>query len=39
VLSIVGNTTVENSAQLPKPPAPIKRAIIDYNHDVLAVEN
>jgi hypothetical protein len=38
-LSVTGNATVEKTVPPQKPPAPIKRAMIDYLHDVLAVEN
>jgi aminopeptidase N len=38
-ITMLGDGTLDKTVQLPKPPAPIKRAMIDYMHDVLAVEN
>jgi len=37
--SMTGSTTAEQTVQLPKPPAPIKRAMINYFYDVLSTEN
>ena len=34
-----GEKSVEKQLTMPKPPTPIKRLSIDYNHDVLAIEN
>jgi hypothetical protein len=39
VVTMFGNTTVEKTIPIGKPAVPIKRAMIDYMHDVLAVEN
>lgn len=36
---ITGNKTIEQTTQLPKLPAPIKRVLIDYYYDVLSTEN
>lgn len=36
---VVGNTTVDQTVPLPKTPAPVKRALINYNYDVLSTEN
>ncbi|MGD0629776.1 MAG: M1 family aminopeptidase [Terracidiphilus sp.] len=36
---MTGSTTAEQTIQLPKPPAPIKRATINYFYDVLSTEN
>jgi hypothetical protein len=36
---IVGDNTMEKTAQLPKLPAPIKRVLINYNYDVLCTDN
>jgi len=36
---IAGATSVEQTVQLPKMPAQVKRAVIDYNYDVLSTEN
>jgi len=38
-MAIKGNTTAEQTVPMAKPPVGIKRVMIDYNHDVLAVEN
>jgi hypothetical protein len=38
-ISIHGPTTVEQTVQLPKLPAPIKRVLINYNYDVLCTDN
>jgi hypothetical protein len=38
VVTMGGNSTTEKTIPLAKPPTPIKRAEIDYMHDVLAVE-
>ena len=34
-----GDTTLEQTVSLPKPPAPIKKVWINYNYDVLSLEN
>ena len=39
VVSIVGNSATEKEIPIAKPPSPIKRIMIDYLHDVLAIEN
>ena len=36
---INGNSSTEHTVQLPKPPAPIKKVWINYNYDVLSLEN
>jgi hypothetical protein len=38
-INITGSRTVEQTVQLPKFPTPVKRALINYNYDVLAIEN
>ena len=38
-VAILGNSAEEKAVQMAKPPAPIKRVMIDYMHDVLAIEN
>ena len=38
-LAVMGNTSAEQTVPIAKPPSPIKRVLIDYMHDVLAVEN
>jgi Peptidase family M1 domain len=38
-VSMYGNTSTEKTVQLGKPAVPVKRAVIDYMHDVLAIEN
>jgi hypothetical protein len=35
---MIGNSA-EKTVQMAKPPVPIKRVMIDYMHDVLAIEN
>ncbi|HWG21196.1 MAG TPA: M1 family aminopeptidase [Terracidiphilus sp.] len=37
--NITGDRTIEQSTQLPKMQTPLKRVLIDYNYDVLAIEN
>jgi hypothetical protein len=37
--TISGSSTVEQTVQLPKMPSPVKRALINYYYDVLAIEN
>jgi Peptidase family M1 domain len=34
-----GNSAADRTVQLPKPPAPIKKVWINYNYDVLSLEN
>jgi hypothetical protein len=34
-----GNSSTEREVPLARPPSPIKRVMIDYMHDVLAIEN
>jgi hypothetical protein len=36
---ITGDTTVDQTVQLPQMPAPIKKAVINYYYDVLCTEN
>jgi hypothetical protein len=36
---ITGNSTVENTFPLAKSPTPIKKVWINYNYDVLCLEN
>jgi hypothetical protein len=38
-VAIKGSDTVEQTLNLPKLPAPVKRALINYYYDVLATEN
>jgi Peptidase family M1 domain len=38
-VAILGNSAAEQTVPMSKPPAPIKRVMIDYMHDVLALEN
>jgi hypothetical protein len=38
-ITMAGNSNTEKSISLPKSAVPIKRAMIDYQNDVLAVEN
>lgn len=38
-IAIRGPVTVEQTVQLPKLPAPIKRVLINYNYDVLCTDN
>jgi hypothetical protein len=39
VVLMVGNSTTEKTISIGKSSVPIKRAMIDYLHDVLAIEN
>lgn len=39
VAAIGGNTTIEQTVPLPKTPSPVKRALINYNYDVLSTED
>jgi Peptidase family M1 domain len=34
-----GNSAADNIVQLPKPPVPVKKVWINYNYDVLSLEN
>jgi hypothetical protein len=36
---MVGPMTTDQTVQLPKPPSPVKRAMINYFYDVLSTEN
>jgi hypothetical protein len=36
---VVGNSTIEKTAQLPKLPSPVKRVVMNYFYDVLCTEN
>jgi aminopeptidase N len=36
---MVGSSTSEQTVQLPKTPSAVKRALINYNYDVLSTEN
>jgi len=38
-VTISGDTTVDQTVQLPKLPTPVKRAMINYFYDVLSTEN
>ncbi|MGB6695858.1 MAG: M1 family aminopeptidase [Terracidiphilus sp.] len=38
-LRIHGDNTLEQTVQVPKLPAPIKRVLINYNYDVLCTDN
>ena len=38
-ITVAGNSSVDQTAHLAKPPAPIKRALINYFYDVLCTEN
>ena len=38
-INITGSRTVEQTAQLPKFPTPVKRALINYYYDVLSIED
>ncbi len=38
-ITIVGDSAVEKHVPLPKLPAPVKRVSIDYDYDVLSIEN
>jgi hypothetical protein len=38
-VTITGDSTVDQTVQLPKLPAPLKRATINYFYDVLSTEN
>jgi hypothetical protein len=38
-VKITGDTTVDQTVQLPVLPAPVKRATINYYYDVLSIEN
>ncbi len=37
--TITGNSTIDQTVPLPKTPAPVKRAMINYNYDVLCTDN
>jgi aminopeptidase N len=39
VVTMIGNSTTEKTVSLGKSPTPLKRVLIDYMHDVLAIEN
>jgi len=36
---MTGNSAADRTVQLPKPPVPIKKVWINYNYDVLSLEN
>ena len=38
-INITGNKTIEKTVQLPKLPAPVKRALINHYYDVLSTDN
>jgi hypothetical protein len=38
-VTITGCKTIDQTVQVPKLPAPVKRVVINYYYDVLAVEN
>ncbi len=37
--TITGSRTIEQTVPLPKTPSPVKRVLINYNYDVLSIEN
>jgi hypothetical protein len=37
--SITGSSTLDQTVPLPKTPVPVKRALINYNYDVLSIDN
>jgi len=37
--TISGDSTIDQTVQMPKLASPLKRALINYNYDVLATEN
>lgn len=37
--AINGSSTIDQTMRLPKLPSPVKQALINYNYDVLAIEN
>ena len=37
-VSVKGNTVIERTVSIGKPPSPVKKVMIDYNYDVLAIE-
>ena len=37
--AIIGSSSLEQTVPLPKTPSPVKRALIDYNYDVLSTDN
>ncbi len=37
-VNITGNKTIEQTVQLPSMPFPVKRALINHNYDVLAID-
>ncbi len=37
--TITGSSSIDQTVALPKTPSPVKRVLINYNYDVLAVEN
>jgi hypothetical protein len=37
--NIVGSSSLDQTVRLPKTPSPVKRALINYNHDVLSIDN
>jgi hypothetical protein len=39
LILMVGDYSIEKNLQLPKSSSPIKRMMINYNYDVLAIEN
>jgi len=39
VVTMLGNQSMEKEIPIAKPPSPIKRVTIDYNNDVLAIED
>jgi hypothetical protein len=38
-VTITGCKTIDQTVQLPKLPAPVKRVVINYYYDVLSTEN
>lgn len=39
MIPMIGSTTFERTLSLPKYPSPVKRALVNYYYDVLAIEN
>jgi hypothetical protein len=37
--TIIGSSSLDQTVPLPKTPSPVKRALINYNYDVLSVDN
>ena len=37
--TIIGSSSLDQTVPLPKTPSPVKRALINYNYDVLSIDN